>query len=145
MNFTVYLKYIYFFYKYKKTNSILLFLMAKSIILNTWQNCEIFYFYQHKYNSLTSWTFLCSGYDTKLNLMVRLLFWRFGECRVPLHCYYSLVHSDPSTGQIDLFKNYLYLRTHAKKPSKETTTQEILIWMYNEHDFLTSRYKITLE
>ena len=37
----------------------------------------------------------CSGYDTKLHLMVRLQFWRSGEYRVPLHCHYFQAHSDP--------------------------------------------------
>ena len=35
----------------------------------------------------------CPGYDTKLHLMVRLQFWRFGECGVPLNCLYFPVHS----------------------------------------------------
>ena len=34
-------------------------------------------------------------YDTKLYLIVRLQFWRFGECGVPFHCYYTSVYSDP--------------------------------------------------
>ena len=34
------------------------------------------------------------GYSTKLHLIVRFLFWSFRECRVPLHCHYSQVHSD---------------------------------------------------
>ena len=36
----------------------------------------------------------CPEYDTKLNLMLRLQFWRFEECRITLHCHYSQVHSD---------------------------------------------------
>ena len=32
----------------------------------------------------------CPGYDTKLYLMVRLLFWRSGKCGAPLHCYCQL-------------------------------------------------------
>ena len=36
-----------------------------------------------------------SRYDTKLHLMVRLQFWRSRMYGVPLHCYYSQVHSDP--------------------------------------------------
>ena len=35
----------------------------------------------------------CSGYDTKLHLVVGLQFWRSGECRIPLHSHYSQVHS----------------------------------------------------
>ena len=37
----------------------------------------------------------CSGYDTKLHLMVRLQSWSFGEYGVPLHCHYAQVHFDP--------------------------------------------------
>ena len=33
------------------------------------------------------------GYDTKLYLMVRLQFWRFGECGVLFHYHYYQVHS----------------------------------------------------
>ncbi len=36
----------------------------------------------------------CSGYGTKLQLMVRLQFWNSEECGVPLLCHYSQVHSD---------------------------------------------------
>ena len=36
----------------------------------------------------------CSGYDTKLDLLVRLQSWSFVEWGVPLHCHYSQVHSD---------------------------------------------------
>ena len=36
-----------------------------------------------------------SGYDTKHQLMVRLQFWRSGDCGIPFHCYYTLVHSNP--------------------------------------------------
>ena len=48
--------------------------------------------------------------------MMKLQFWRFGECEV-LQCYYSHFHSDPgievsvrvlSMDQIDLFGNYSY-------------------------------------
>ena len=50
-------------------------------------------------NILSAWFRLCSlqtctVYDTKLYLMVRLLFLISEECRVPLYCYYSQVHSD---------------------------------------------------
>ena len=31
----------------------------------------------------------CPEYETKLHLMIRLQFWRSGECGVPLHCHYS--------------------------------------------------------
>ena len=31
----------------------------------------------------------CSGYDTKLYLIVWFQFWSFGECEVLLHCHYS--------------------------------------------------------
>ena len=34
------------------------------------------------------------GYDIKLNLTVRIQFWRFGKCEIPLHCYYSQAHSE---------------------------------------------------
>ena len=34
------------------------------------------------------------GYDTKLNLMVRLQFWRSREFSILFHCHYSQVHSD---------------------------------------------------
>ena len=50
---------------------------------------------------------------TQNDLMLRLQSGRFGECGggVPLHCYYSLFHTDPvvapdrvvSMGQIELF------------------------------------------
>ena len=51
----------------------------------------------------------CPTYDTKLHLM-RLMFWRFGEFRVPLCFHYCQVHSDPvvvhvrvpSLGQIEM-------------------------------------------
>ena len=36
----------------------------------------------------------CPGYDTKLHMMAMFHFWRFGECRIPLHWHYSQVHSD---------------------------------------------------
>ena len=36
----------------------------------------------------------CTGYDTKIYLMIRLLFWSSGECEITLHCHYSQVHSD---------------------------------------------------
>ena len=66
----------------------------------------------------------CSVYDIKLHLMVKLLFWIFGEYGVSHHCYFSQVHSDPVLvsvslpfmGQIDLFENYSYLiGQYAKK------------------------------
>ena len=37
----------------------------------------------------------CTDMPCKLHLIVRLWPWRVGECRVPLHCYCSLVHYDP--------------------------------------------------
>ena len=38
----------------------------------------------------------CSVLDMIVNnLMARLQSWRFGECRVTLHCYYSQVHLNP--------------------------------------------------
>ena len=37
----------------------------------------------------------CPGNDVKLYLMVRLQFWRSGECGVPLHHHFPLVQSDP--------------------------------------------------
>ena len=36
----------------------------------------------------------CPGYVTRLHLMVRLEFWRSGECGVLFHCHYSHVHFD---------------------------------------------------
>ena len=42
---------------------------------------------------------VCSGYDTKLNLMVRLRFSRSGDSRELLHCDYSQVHSGGNTCQ----------------------------------------------
>ena len=36
-----------------------------------------------------------SGYDTKLHLIVRVLFGSFEECGVSLYCHYSQVYSDP--------------------------------------------------
>ena len=35
---------------------------------------------------------LGAGYDTKLHLMGKHLFWSFGQCGVLLHCHYSQVH-----------------------------------------------------
>ena len=35
-----------------------------------------------------------TGYNTKLPLIVRFLFWRSGAYGVFVHCHYSLVHSD---------------------------------------------------
>ena len=32
---------------------------------------------------------------TQKNQIVMFQSWRFQECREPLHCHYSLVHSDP--------------------------------------------------
>ena len=54
----------------------------------------------------------CLNYDTKLHLIVRLLFWRHRECEVSLHCYHSLTPSGstmkvPSMGRVDLFKKLL--------------------------------------
>ena len=37
---------------------------------------------------------VCPGYDTKLHLMARLLFWISRNCGVFLHCHYSQVHPD---------------------------------------------------
>ena len=34
------------------------------------------------------------------NLMMRLQYWSFEECEIPLHCHYSLVHSDPLWSQL---------------------------------------------
>ena len=42
------------------------------------------------------------GFDTKLYLIVRLQFWRSNECGVPLHCYYSQVHSE-------LLRSYMFV------------------------------------
>ena len=36
-----------------------------------------------------------SGYDIRFHILVRLYFWRSGECGVPLHYYYFQVHYDP--------------------------------------------------
>ena len=44
-----------------------------------------------------------------------------------------------STDKTDLFKNYLYPIKQWGKSSEETITQK----MYNEHDSVTSRHKIT--
>ena len=35
----------------------------------------------------------CKSY-TLNHLMVRLQSWKFGQCGVPIHCYYYQVHSD---------------------------------------------------
>ena len=46
------------------------------------------------------------GYDIKMHLMVRFLFWWSGECRVPLHYLWLKVIESvrlPSIGHIDLF------------------------------------------
>ena len=54
----------------------------------------------------------------------------------------------PSIGQIDLFKNDLYLiglSAKRKKTSKERITQKMWIWIYNECDSLTSWHKINLD
>ena len=54
----------------------------------------------------------CPCYDTKLHLMVRLKFWRYGDYKIPLHYHYFQVHSEPwvvvpvripSMCQIDMF------------------------------------------
>ena len=37
----------------------------------------------------------CSGYNAKLQLMVRFQSWIFVKCRVALNCYYFPVLSDP--------------------------------------------------
>ena len=53
-------------------------------------------------------------YDTKLHLMVRIQSWSSRKCRVPLHCYYYQVYSEPevavpakvsSMGEIELFNH----------------------------------------
>ena len=36
----------------------------------------------------------CPGNDNTLHFMVRLMFWRSRECRVPHHCHYFQVHSE---------------------------------------------------
>ena len=36
----------------------------------------------------------CPGYDTELQLMVKLQFWRSEECSVLLHCHYSQVYTN---------------------------------------------------
>ena len=41
------------------------------------------------------------------HLTVRLQFWSFGECRVPLHCHYPQVYS---MSQTELFNYSLYLK-----------------------------------
>ena len=46
----------------------------------------------------------CHEYGTKLDLMVRLQFYRFGEYRKRLHWHYSHIHSDYFMGQIHFFK-----------------------------------------
>ena len=47
----------------------------------------------------------CLRYDTKLHLMVRLLFWRSGEYGVTLHCHYTQVH--PNLEWLYLFRSHL--------------------------------------
>ena len=36
------------------------------------------------------------GCNSKFHIMVRLQFWSYRESRIPLHCHYSYVHSDPN-------------------------------------------------
>ena len=47
-----------------------------------------------------------------------LQFWSYGECGEPLHCHYSQVHSEvvalirvPSVSQVEIFNNFLFLKT----------------------------------
>ena len=37
----------------------------------------------------------CPDFDTKQHWMVKLQFWRLGECEVLLYCHYSAVNSAP--------------------------------------------------
>ena len=37
----------------------------------------------------------CPRYNTKPRQILRIWFWKSKECKVPLYCYYSQVHSDP--------------------------------------------------
>ena len=48
------------------------------------------------YISRTGRTLQMRVRDMTLNHLIMILqSWRFGECRVPLHCHCSQVHSDP--------------------------------------------------
>ena len=51
---------------------------------------SLFYFLAPAYITIV----LCAGYDTKVHLLVRLLFGSSGKCGLPLHCHYFQVHSD---------------------------------------------------
>ena len=62
-----------------------------SLILILRINNFILYNYDHVSFSLLGWY----GYDTKLCLMMRILFWSSGKCGESLYCHYSQVHSDP--------------------------------------------------
>ena len=49
----------------------------------------------------------CTGYDTKLHLMIRFHFCKSRECRVPLYYYYSKFHFDPVVVSLE---SHLYVK-----------------------------------
>ena len=55
---------------------------------------RIFFFYPPWGSKTPSTSKVCSGHDTKLDLIATLQFWKWGEYGVFCHCYYSQVHSD---------------------------------------------------
>ena len=88
-------------------------------------------------------------YDTKLNSLMKLLFWRVWSTPSlallpgPLSTRMVVPVWVPSLGQIDQFQNYLYLiRLCAQKNINNHTKN---IWMYNEQNSLNSWHKITLD
>ena len=52
----------------------------------------------HLYRGVRPPTNKCPGYNTKRHLIVSFQSWSFGECGVPLNCYYFQFHSDPELG-----------------------------------------------
>ena len=64
---------------------------------NVWKPIEsTIYIYIYIYIYTTKMGVLCVR-DTKPHLMVKFSFWNSGKNRVPLHCHYSQVHSDPGS------------------------------------------------
>ena len=71
--------------------------------------------------------------DVKIQIMVRLQFWKFNKCPVSRHCHYCQVNLPvvfvpvrvTSVAQIDLFKNYTGLQ---RNWGKHKNTRFCLIW-----------------
>ena len=90
--------YIYIYDNFKQKDGEMSIRNTKSIYKRatiTWINKKMEAVEDHDCPSRQGKTSSTSVLDLTLNhLITRLQPWRFGECGLPLHCYWSRVHSD---------------------------------------------------